>query len=276
MVIENSIKIFSGPLPVENSAISLDSDDFGNVGSIIYIGHLNCYLLTCDDKFYRKDIDDEDPYHYIKIHHGTIYWGHLCYSKLNRRLIFRKGENGDNFAVMNLLRGRERLEIVSNQFYRIEDFRLFGPKEDKIVLLTDQGCVSLLFLNFDMKKICSTHNLQINLVGHTSESAGSISLCDNDKYILATFQSYWVSTRVYSRLLIFKVKGHRLIQIGSVDEIKQEIGFKHDLRCLGHVGKDILWAGLISWNKLLQFYKFNTESRELRELIEKRINHTEH
>ena len=57
LVIENLVKIYSQRF----------AGDENRLKSIIYIDNLDCYLLHCNNRIYRKDVDTHPPYLFIDV-----------------------------------------------------------------------------------------------------------------------------------------------------------------------------------------------------------------
>ena len=91
-VVDKNREIFSGRLPSYPTRLS----------DLVYIDHLDCYLLNSGWKLYRKDIDENPHYAFMNISCGGGLGVNLIYSNLNKRLIIPRYSKG--IAVVNLER----------------------------------------------------------------------------------------------------------------------------------------------------------------------------
>ena len=73
---------------------------------MIYIDHLDCYLLSYRNEILRKEIDGNDPYPMMRVDYLARRGATLRYSKLNKRLVFYF-EN--SIRVVNIEKGKSRL-----------------------------------------------------------------------------------------------------------------------------------------------------------------------
>ena len=131
---------------------------------LIYIDHLNCYILHYNNKIYRQDTDNWAPYFYMDIPCSYNITRLFRYSKINQRLIAPWGD--DHLCVMNL--ERKQAEMVLKREHYL-DLRLFGAKEDRIACLNSSGLISLYLINLDLKKICQKFSYQIQFEEKTDQ-----------------------------------------------------------------------------------------------------------
>ena len=173
-VMENSREIYLGNLPFGPKWLS----------DLVYINHLNFYLLEYGGKIYRKDIDKNPRFVFMDLNCRAGEGKNLKYSKLNKRLIVPK--DGKNIAVVNLERRQIEVEMKSGPHYpSIEDFIIFGRKEDKIAWITRNGLAYLSSVRYDLKKITSKSVLQVQLIQERGERPSCLAVCDQGKYLVA-------------------------------------------------------------------------------------------
>ena len=107
------------------------SEDQARLDDIVYIHHLDCYLLKLYGKVYRKDVDENPPYLYMDLNYGCNYGRCFRYSKVNRRLVVFKNEL--TLSVVNLERKQAEIEVnLGKEYGGIHDFIVFGPFEEKV------------------------------------------------------------------------------------------------------------------------------------------------
>ena len=106
------------------------------IQAILYIDHLDCYLIQSKTKIYRKDIDSSPPYLFMDIDRRYQAADRLRYSKINKKLILLQGDN--NLAVIDLERFRFEMEIIT-QLSNIEDFNCLALKKTRSCALTNSG-----------------------------------------------------------------------------------------------------------------------------------------
>ena len=261
-VIDKANLIHSGELPGGKKWIR----------DIIYSRYLNCYFLASRDMIYRKDIDDRTAYAYIDINCGHRGGSFLRYSELNKRLIVAK--DCQNISVINPKTKKLEVEMKIDIHDEIEDFRVFGKKENRVIALTKEKGYVLLYSLYHKHSRGLVGHYQISLTEERSEILVSVSVCQKNRYVLVEIGSDQDPSYVCSRVMIFKLSRNTLTKMGMVDSYKQKIGWKYGLECFGHVGRHLLWVGL-SWNLdgPAQVYVYNKAIGELRELEEKRVLH---
>ena len=75
-VILKATEIFSGHLPPPKF-----------LGGVVYVEDLDSFILSVQGQLYRKDIDDQPPYLFMRLSSPTSNAMSLRYSSKNRRLI---------------------------------------------------------------------------------------------------------------------------------------------------------------------------------------------
>ena len=80
-------------------------------------------------------------------------------------------------------------------------------------------------------------------------------------------------------MIVFRVsEEEKLIEKSVLDVYNQEINFKSALEFYGYFGNHLLWTGpTFDYQKktFVQVFDYDTESGELKELVEKRVKHEE-
>ena len=262
---------------IENSAQLHSSNILKFSHSIeyaLYINHLHFYLLYFAEKFYRKDIDERDPYIYMELdcRCRPQFGLGFRYTKLNKRLIIPK--MGKGLAVVNLERKHVEIEIRDERVRTLEHLKIFGDKENQIICLDISGTIFLYSVCFQLKKVCSKQSYQINSNWASNKFCSSLNISHNRRFILVGLKK----NRSYQSrvVLLFELKRLSLRKLATLSEENQGIGYKTALEFLGTAGGDhLLWVGLSADDGFAQIYDYNTESRELRELDEKRVRHQE-
>ena len=128
---------------------------------LIYIDHLDCYLLNYENKIYRKDIDGEEPYLYLDLDCGYKNGKSYSYSKIHPKLIVIN--NLYDITVANLERKQVQI-LIQTGHDSIEDFQIFGKRENHIVWATYEGLIRVCSISYDLRKICTMHRHKIELI----------------------------------------------------------------------------------------------------------------
>ena len=264
VVTENNVRIYSERFSSQNKSLN----------SIIYIEHLNCYLLHHENQIFRKDINNQQPFLFIDVTFSFRPGGCFRYSKVNRKLIIVKDRK--NVAVINFERRRVDFEIKSNNDSFIQDLRLFGKGERKVVYMTNLGCISVCCLSYDLRKLCFKSSYQVQLETEKPESSVSLAVYDQGKYILAGTAS--INPLQSCRMLILRLKDRSIIHTATLYEQAQQgvaNGVKFALEFWRRIQGHILWIGLSCLDGFVHVYDFDAKSGELRELVDKKVKHQE-
>ena len=120
--------------------------EYRDLNDMIYFPPLDCYLLACYDKIYRKDIDGQHPYLYMELKCGTREGAHFRYSNIHQRLVIAK--DCLKISVLSPETKEVEIEVQKNLEGLIQDFRLFGEQEDRVVAITATGFVLLFSLDY--------------------------------------------------------------------------------------------------------------------------------
>ena len=261
-VFEKGILVFSGELP-EGDIQIFDA---------IYIPALNSYLLASRSELYRKDINVKRPYLYLSVECSSRYGSYFRYSKLQERLIVN--QNTCYISVINPVTRKTEIVIQKGVRWDINDFRLFGENEDRVVSVNLEGHIVLYSLNYAQKRgVVSVYQEKLMKVRY--EELRSTSVCQKNQYVCVEVGTT-IRPFYSSRMIILKICQEGLIKTASIDLLNHRIGRKWALESIGYAGIHILWVGL-SWknNGFLQVFDFNSETDELREIEQKRENHQE-
>ena len=259
-LILNDTPLFSGGLP-EDGSVLLD---------IAYIPPLDFYLLASDEKIFRKDIDDKPAYPFMSIECGYRNGACLRYSSLNQRLIVPKG--GNSISVINIETKEVEIEVVKAVGNEIQDFRVFGEQEDKVISVTQDGHILLYALDYAQKQGSVIAQHQVTLSDERNEAALGVAVCGKNDYALVELVQNHPAT-ISSRLMVFKVSGDTLVQTASIDQYSQKIKYNWALESFGYSGSHSLWVGLSrDYKEPAKLYSFSTEAAELKELEDKRVS----
>ena len=259
LLVEDEIQVFRGQLPVFNKPLK----------GIVYIPTLNSYFLIHDSNLYRKDINNKPPYLFLKI---NLYYGvgtSLAYSKINQRLIMANKQQ--NLLMFNFK--RKKIEVQINHFMG-RNFRLLGAKEDRVVCVTWDGHVLLYSLNCS-KKRGITAFFQVELNVRRKEFGGCVAVCDKHELIFVGIGNS--DSFLASRILVLKANEDKLANTASFDCYSEKIGLSYFLECLGYFGTSVLCIGMsYAENGMVHVYEYDTETEELKDLEDKRVQHQEY
>ena len=261
-VIEEGAEIYSGTLPGEEAWLR----------DIIYISHLNCYLMADESKLYRKDIDEKPPYLLMEVKCGLRVGACFRYSNLHERLVIIKDEK--NISTVNLETKEIEIEVVKKFEDSIRDLKLFGEKQDRVVCITYNCHILLYELDFEENEGSAIDHFNLKRVQGRGECGSSIAVCDKGKYVLAEIGAG--HPEICCRMVIFEIKDDTLEKKAFINRFSQEIGVKLAIDCYGYADGFVLWAGLsLDDNALIQVYAYDIEKEEFLELESKRVSHQE-
>ena len=263
-IIENEAQIYSEQLP----------NIYASLADMIYIKPLDCYLLDHDEKIYRKDIDDKPPYIYLDLTCNIRAGASFRYSEIHERLVIIK--DWDRIAVVNLQNKEVEIDVEKTIGHNIEDFKLFGENEDRVVSIADDGYILLYSLNYSKKTGALVGHSLVEMIEERDEKPSSVAVCDKNQHVLVDIGKK-ESPRVCSRMILLTLNEDSFVKKAVIiDQLSHGIGQKYALECHGYVGTHLIWLGLSTDdNGFVQIYDFDTESGELEELEEKRVNHQE-
>ena len=196
----------------------------------------------------------------------------LRYSKINKRLIINKDRK--NISVINPLTRRIEIEVEINVGDIINDFRLVGENEGRVVSITDDGYTLLYGLDYKRKTGSAIASYKDRVAEEWMEKPQSLAVCERSLYVVEEIGALGIS----SRMLILKLSHNTLVPMVFIDQVTQNIANKFALDCIGYAGSHILWLGLSrKWNQegKSQVYDFDTQTRVFKELEERRVTHQE-
>ena len=251
-VIEEEKKLYAGELPSEIRRM---------ISVVIFIDHLNCYLLYARGIIFRKDVDSRPPYFFMRLVGTSTSRGDFRYSKLNRKVVF--GAYSGHISTLNIERKQLEMQMKKVIGGNVCDFKNFGKREEGVACLTTTGEIFLYFLNYEMKKLCAVTHAKINLENHKKGS--SISICDKNRYLCIEIDSYQ-----QRKVLLFELRNRSLFKRASFD-------LDRDSRCSKSLGKGyylgdlLLWVGLSKWKSFV--YLYDAETGVFKKLEEQIIAH---
>ena len=263
LVVENSSAVYYGSIPHRYESFK----------DIIYVEHLDCYLMDHYKKLWRKGIDGNPPYVYIDMSYSHTSSATFFYSALNQRLIIKKDQNV--ISAINLETKEAEIEVTKDIGGSIDHFRLFGEDENQVVGLIEKGVVILYELDYKNKTGEVASHYKIPLIDSRSERAITVAVCDKGRYIMVEIQT--VMRWKCSRMMILEITtDNALVQREVLDVFDEGIPLKSLLDTFGYVGSHILWVSMSSKaDGIAQIFDFDTETSELRELVNKRFLHKE-
>ena len=262
-LIEGNNQLYSGRLPVEN----------GLLVDIIYVQHLNCYLVHHDYKIYRKDVNDQPPYLYMKIKIALRIGSSFRYSKIHERVIIAK--NLRYISALNVEKKQVEIRVKKKFGDKIQEFRIFGKGQNTVISVTNDGHILAHKLNFKKKSEQILSHLELKLLKHRGEIGTSLAVCDKDQFIFVEI-SQEKSPYLASRIMILELGDQNLILKATMDRFRFSLGEDLALEFFGYVGGHALAIALSrKVNGMAKIFDYNTGTGEFRELEEKRLKHEE-
>ena len=260
-VIENSVEVYSNKLP-----------HFGVwLVDMVYVGLLDCYLFYYNNQLYRKDIDTRPPFVFMSVICGHRVGACLRYSKFHKSWIINQDRT--TISVVNLYRKKVEIEVNKTIGTNIEDFRVLGDQEDRVVSITEDGYIILNQLEYAERTGKVINSYQVTPRERKLEVPLSVAVCPKGEYILVE-----LGEKPYkcSRVVVFRLTKKYIVKKATIDQYTLNIGFKMGLECFKYAGSHILWVGLSTdYNGIAQLYDYDTETRELKEHKDKRVIHQE-
>ena len=264
----NDLMVVENLTEIKHDGISEGS---GSIKGILYIDHLGCYLVHHTGRIDRKDIDINPPYPYMSLRSPYRSGGRLRYSKRNKKLIVLDKENG--LSVIDLGRKRVEMKVETRFLSSIHDFRIFGPKENKIVSISQESEICFYVISYGLKKTLSTVRQRFELGDDLSHHVPiSLAASDQGKYIAVSMTD--LHTFKSSRLILFEVvKGRSLVKIATLNEESQRMSSKYAFEFWRRIGSHLLWVGLTIEDGYLQLFDYDIESGRLGEVVKKKARH---
>ena len=265
-VIEDDQEVYLAYLPQHERAYLRD---------VIYIKHLNCYLLSINQKLYRKDIDGNEPYIYMELTLGFRIGSFFKYSNLNQRLIIHK--DNTNLSVVNLESKEIEIEVEKEIGTQIIDSEIFGEEENRVLSVTDDVYLLVYKLNYQEKVGSIINHLEVGLLRTWDEHEHPVqlSICPRGNYALIQLYRGEITNYQCSRFLLIKISENSLVIDRSIDSLKSGVRFCFASECFGYVGSHLIWVGLSYKESQLQILDFDTVTGEFRNLDDKKIAHGE-
>ena len=262
-VVKDGEKVYSADLPAKEE---------GKFNGIFYAAHLDSFFMLHQGQLYQKTIDEKETSVYMDLTFLGKGPQNIRYSQLNRKL-FIFFVNKD-IKIIDIDQKNVDWELRHSDDEYLEDLKIFGENEEKIVSMTDDGRLLLHILSYSQKEIISFNKHKIDLIQERDETPVTLAVDNKSQFIFAGLQSSGFDS---SRILIFRVKGNNeLSQRAVLDEYGRNIRIKAAPCCLGYSGVHVLWAALEHVSpERLQVYAYNIKARTLSELEDKRVNHRE-
>ena len=262
-VFENGIEVYSEKYVQDNRSLT----------DLIYIDHLNCYLMDYDNKIYRKDIDNQPPYFFMKCLCGLRIGASFSYSRLHKRLIVSK--NYKNISAINLDTRKIEIEVKKTLGTDIFDFVVFGRKQNRVIAVSKEGHLLLYRLDFGQKTGINISHTEVRMLEGRREQPQSVAINGKNDVVLLEIGENKNPLKC-SRVAVFELKGDSLTKKACIDQYHQGIGAKVALQCYGYVGRFVVWVGLsVNKESLIQVYVYDTVNGDFKELINKRKRHEE-
>ena len=249
-----------------------------NLDDAIYVESMNCYFFFYDEHLYRKDIDENRPYLYMRFQSYSRAGTNLVYSRVNESLL-ELNYDTCSLDVIDLKNKKKEIEIKHERLFTNygRKLKVFGEKEDSVICFGKRGEVWLFKINYAEKvgSLASSYTIQLNY--DRREKVCSVAVCDKGNLVLVEIGAKKKSSIFSSRLVLLRVdKAGELLPEAVLDVFDQELRSKYTLECFGSFGRHIMWMGLsIAKNGIAQVYDYDTETGDLKEVPGKRINHQE-
>ena len=266
-VVEDDTVVYSENLP----------NHYGALKDMVYIEPHDYYLMDHDKKLWRKNVDDKPPSVFMDIGCGFRKGACLRYSKLNDRLFV--AQNGNAISVINLERRQIETSTVLSQLtmQTIMDFRVLGEHQNRVIAITNSGCVNLATFTIPMRKVSSVCSLDLDLWQARKEKGFSIAVSDDDDYAFVEIEgenSY--SSLLCSRMMILKINANSIERVVVVDQFNLRIGRKFAVEYAGIINGCIFWVGFTEESSRLgQVFVFNTLTEEMEEVKKMRFDQKE-
>ena len=262
LVIENGNQIFLGKLPGKYARLS----------DITYSRLLNCYLICVDRKIFRKDVDNEPPYRFLKISVSMKYGNSIRISEMNKRMIVNSGKRV--FYFVNLITHKTEWSLKGLLKSGVQDFEIFGSKENKLVYLTSNGSLFLYNLDLKRRRVLSMSWLKCE---GDEEDGSSLAVSPQHKYICVELGLF--RQGLCSRIILYEVKTNFLSLVAQIHPFDQgvDLGWKKAFCGVGCIQDCALFLGLtmLDTGQFLQVYKYDIKTNKFSEMENNRIEHQE-
>ena len=247
------------------------SSSFRSLLGMIYIETKDYYLMGFSGKIYRKNIDSKDPYLFIDLKVGVRIGACFRFSKLNNRLIATKDKHW--ISVINPETKKIDIEVKNLHGKSIWDFRLCDKSKGNVISLTKDGHLHICTIEYLFNRGYVTGHMDLEL--HTyAESASSLTVCEKNQYAVVQIKN---SRRgAITRMIILGFNQHIFFKKAEIDLEGERIPEQLAFGCYGYAAQKILWVGLSTTRYgCVHVFEYDTQSEELRELIDKRVENEE-
>ena len=266
-LIKNNIEVHSQTHPVE----------FGRaLRGPVYITHLDRFLFLNSTKIYLKEINERPFYLWMDLSPHCKYVTFLGYSPMNERLIaLVSSKNSNKLLSINLDTKTVEIDLKQKLVQAPKNLIIFGENENHLLVLNESGVLSWICLNYEMRKVLSSHFYKIGKMKNLREEARSMVVCDKNRFILVDL---YKNLSYSSRMVLLEINRGKLTEKAVYDCFAENNNYKIALSCCGYFGGHILWIGLefFSQTNNAQIFDFDLETGELKELRDKRIGHEEY
>ena len=192
---------------------------------------------------------------------GVRQGGSMRYSKLNQRLIIV--QNKRNIWVINLERKQAEIRVGgAGMSAEIQDFKIFGEKENRVISVAQNGDVLLTSFGYLRRKIYFFGHSCLKFIDNRRETALAMEVCDKNQYAVVGINSGGFSS---SRVLVMKIRSNSLVITAILDYYHRGIRSQICLSCCRYFGNHILWVGL-PWgaDSSAQIYHYDVEKMDFR------------
>ena len=265
--------------------------DNKSLEDIVYIPELNCYFLCFRGGIYRKNISGKRFFKYLGMKIELDEGKCLKYSQMNRNLVFVSRniiKSKTQLVVHNLLRKKivSRIDLTGHE--KIASFKIFGPRNRMLAVLTKKGTV--IIRNLKTRKMFKT---KIDFeFGNTSNQCRAFDITPDGRFLV--LEAYFLTstkTQLYeltnlgnlSRVLAAENddEGPEMVLRGALSQPQKESGVKMNLRFVGHneddggFKEDFLVILTFNSGGYCMILLYDKIGQNFKELIAKRFRHGE-
>ena len=252
----------SSPLALFENGILLYSNESKlgrrKILDIVYYRPLDCYFLNIENYFYRKDIDDQDPY----APKNKFYCGFdpsFQASTINQRIILNT--NWQCVSAINPRTMKRDLRFRSPGMQSITAFTLFGNMDQFLAYVTSSGMIYLFCINYQYRKVLSKIKFRLRIENFPKHSCFfSLAVCPKGEYLCVEARH----EGFHPRLIVLKVDPRSITFQAIV--IKDE-GWKDSLQCYGYLSRyKILFFGIeeSQGEGIVEIFLFDKKTSELK------------
>ena len=246
-----------------------------SVDGLVYVAHLDCFILLKSNKIYRKGIDDQAPQLLLDLGFIKERIFELRYSSLNKRLII---PTNSKLLIIDVVQKRVEFTVPRSKIESVFDLILFGKKQNQLILITDRGSISLFIINFEMKKLIALHHQKIELLKERSEGVACLGVSDDNKFVMVEIEKEEGDLSCSSRMIIFELKNHVLEMKSLLDVFSRKMMACCALSSFWSDDSHVWWIGMefglaAAAAEKAKIYDYDVERRILREIEKMRVNH---